>query len=140
MDEFADIAKSFKEGEEEYDSNEDREEYIKRMQAEGFLVVLPKPNEVFIDMDTDQQYNVFMLMIQVFMRDIGIVDYKVRPSKSGLPHRHALVTMPFDIQSDIERVAYQAAMGSDPLRESLTLVRIRRGDIHPTLFIEKEPW
>lgn len=31
----------------------------------------------------------------------------------------------------------EAALGSDPMRELLSSIRLMRGDVHPTLFVEK---
>lgn len=39
-------------------------------------------------------------------------------------------------QSTGQRIAWQAALGSDPVRELLSAIRHYKGDPHPTLFVE----
>lgn len=121
---------------EEYDPNEDREEYIKRMMVEGYRVVLPEPNEVFIDIDTEDDYQLFLDQFKLILRDIGVVNKREHTSRNGLPGRHITLTMAFAM-TDVERIALQSVLGSDPKRELLSMVRLIRGDKHPTLFVEK---
>jgi hypothetical protein len=120
----------------DYDSNVDRESYIVQMKIGGFFVIFPEPNELFIDIDTDDDYALYADQYKILIRDIGVVDNRESISRNGLPGRHVTITLPFEV-SDVERIAWQAALGSDPKRELLSMVRYQRGVKHPTLFVEK---
>lgn len=126
----------------DYNMNELRESFISRMKAEGYDIVYPAANELQIDIDSDEQYAVFKQAIACVNRnweEIGEVTYEEHPSKSGFPSRHITAKMPFDVEP-WQRIALQAALGSDPIRELLSATRMLRGDIHPTLFVELKPW
>lgn len=120
-----------------YDANEDREEYINRMIEEGYAIVLPFANELQIDMDTEEHHQMFLKQIVSLEKEYPEISYKVAPSRNGLPGRHATITMPFSMD-DLERIAWQSVLGSDPFREFMSMVRLKRGDIHPTLFVENK--
>lgn len=116
---------------------EDRKAFLMRMENEGFDVCYPENNELFIDLDTEEQYQVFLKQWESLMRFEYDWTYKVSPSKSGLPRRHIRVDTDIEL-SDAERIAWQAALGSDILRELLSLVRLDKQEINPTIFIEKK--
>lgn len=61
------------------------------------------------------------------------------PSKSGLPHRHITITFDFDL-TQWQRLAFQAALGSDTKRECLGCIMTLAGDEHPTLFLEHKEY
>lgn len=114
---------------------ESREEFIARMISQGFSVKYPASSELFIDIDNEQQLATFQANIKVLDQEFG-ASYIITPSKSQTPGRyHAVVTMKLDVTS-IERIALQAALGSDPLRELLSIFRIKRGIEPATIFIE----
>lgn len=124
----------------EYDVNERREDFMARMVAEGFVIVLPKPNELQIDIDTDEQFDNFIrasesLAMNWWLETPCVVE--THPSKSGLPSRHITITLPFDVDP-WQRIALQASLGSDPMRELLSSIRLMKGDVAPTLFVEQE--
>lgn len=52
------------------------------------------------------------------------------------PRYHARIEFPRTL-SDIERVAWQAALGSDPMRELLSLLRIEKAIAPATVFFER---
>lgn len=72
-----------------------------------------------------------------FCRNFGTTasDLLVTPSKSGGEKQHIRVFLPFNVEP-VERIALQAALGSDGVRELLSLRRVRGDDPHPTLFAE----
>lgn len=117
-------------------ANEDREAYIAEMKSLGFRIVIPKSNHLQIDIDTDAQFIIALAQIERLKKEYPDIRYFIRESRGGYPGRHITVRMPFDMD-DMERIAWQAALGSDPLRELLSLFRLKRGDEHPTLFVEK---
>jgi hypothetical protein len=121
---------------EEYNINEAREFYINRMTNEGYITVTPESNELFIDIDTDDDYSLFQDQYKMLVRDVGVVAMTENISRGGLPGRHIRIIMAFDM-TDAERIAWQASLGSDPKRELLSMMRLQRGDDYPTLFVEK---
>ena len=121
------------------DADEMREEFIARMEKEGFKVVIPEDDEIQIDIDCDAQYELFQRMyvrLRKEYEDVELISATI--SKGGLPGRHIVIRLPFDLESPAERIAFQAALGSDPMRELLSLFRARNGDSHPTLLVEKK--
>lgn len=114
-----------------------------------YEIVLPQQNELFIDYDVynvpDQFWRSMEILHEAFCQDRDYIDYVFTRSMSG--KLHAVVTIPtsslmistgFGWLSDIQRVAWQAAFGSDPNRESLSLMSIQRNLLNPTLLIEKK--
>lgn len=57
--------------------------------------------------------------------------YELHRSKSGTGN-HVIIHMPEALE-DLERVAWQAAFGSDGVREALNLLRIKRNIKNPVL-------
>lgn len=84
-------------------------------------LMIPKENELFLDIDTIRQSDV--LKEQLFILDENGINYEKKEliSKSG--NKHVIITLPFNV-SDSLRVAFQAALGSDPKRELLACLRI----------------
>lgn len=113
------------------------EHAFEKASDEGCVVVTPKNDEIFIDIDSDHQYKLFKSRLERFNRNVTdpLEIVKDNPSKSGLPRRHVVVKSPFEL-SHWSRVALQAALGSDGVRELLSCCRIVMGDKIPTLFIE----
>lgn len=116
-----------------------RMEVAQRQAAErGLVVTKPAVNELFIDIDNEESY-------AVFNANIGRVaaclpcEAEEWDSPSGRPgHRHILVTFaPSVVLTDIERIALQAVLGSDRVREVLSWQRAFKGVRCPTLFFEK---
>lgn len=117
---------------------EKREDYIKRCLAEGLVVVFPAENELQVDIDNELHYAVFQRALVSLRRNsevFGTWVFDEKPSRSGLPRRHITVTLPFPV-SAWQRIAMQAALGSDPLRELLSVGRMLHGDPSPTVFTE----
>lgn len=123
--------------EDAYDVNKAREVYLEECKAKGLKIVLPASNELQVDLDTEAHCQTFFEQIAVLQREYPETSFLLKPSKNGLPGRHATVTIPWEV-GDWERIAFQAALGSDPMRELLSAIRLLRGDIHPTLFVERE--
>lgn len=121
--------------------NQARDEYVARMVAEGNSVHYPGPCDLQIDIDDKTHLAAFEKSFLILRRDIldesgfDLREHLVLTvSKSGRGF-HARVVLPFPLD-DVSRIAYQAALGSDPVRELLSLTRVRRGDSFPTLLVE----
>lgn len=122
-----------------YNPDEERKAFIQRTKDEGFDVVIPKDNELQIDIDNDEQYAVFERAMHSLSRNevFSPLTYEEHPSRSGLPRRHITVTLPRNVDTPWMRIALQASLGSDPIRELISCIRLIRGDMAPTLFVEK---
>ena len=62
--------------------------------------------------------------------------FTVHESKGGNTHALVRLTIPMDIY---ERIAWQAAFGSDPKREALHLLSVSRGELNPILLFMSKP-
>lgn len=118
------------------DPNETREDYIARSKREGLLITFPAANELQIDLDNDTHRDAFERSFEIFNRELGGNFQMQRTrSKSGAGE-HIRIKLGFDL--DVwQRIAWQAALGSDPVRELLSCLRAWRGDAQPTLLAEK---
>ena len=116
------------------------ERVIAEAEGMGLIVDLPEDNELQIDIDSGTDMDRFRRSFEILKRELGIIDddVTITPSRNKVDGRHIRVRMGFDL-SPIQRIALQAACGSDPIRELLSLVRLFAGDEHPTLFLEKKP-
>jgi hypothetical protein len=122
-----------------------RQKWIDEVKAQGYRVIEPKDDELFIDIDTVGQLATFERNWPIFERDITAwfgeaPVYEKRVSDSGEPHVHIIVKLPFEIvgtDSNFERIAWQAALGSDPTRELISAFRVTRNTPYPIAFKEK---
>lgn len=121
---------------------EKREEYVARMEADGFSIRYPESNELLIDLDSEKALKEFTTRIIRVSHELEInqagmeLSYNVYPSKTE-GHYHVIVKMPFNLDEPFERVALQAVLGSDPVREMLSIFRIWLGDKYPSLLAMK---
>jgi hypothetical protein len=102
----------------------------------GLEVVLPKANELQIDIDTPEDREVFNHHFGILQKYEQAEIIRDEPSKSGGDKRHITVELGRDI-SNLERILLQSVLGSDRKREILSWVQYCNGDEHPTLFLEK---
>jgi len=109
---------------------------VKEAEANGLLVVYPEDNQLQIDIDSDRAFDIFLEMKTLLEKYFAVLDVVIGYSRSGAPKRHVTVTLDQPIDN-YQRVALQAIMGSDRVREFLSYVQHRNGDQHPILFIEK---
>lgn len=117
----------------------DRELYVEAEIAAGNRVVYPKENELLIDIDTENQYSLFKHQIEALEKNSVLCTILYDElSRGGYPGRHIIVKLDNSIDLDpVKRIAFQAALGSDPMRELLSLLRNENEDKFPTLFIEE---
>jgi hypothetical protein len=102
----------------------------------GLIVVTPKNNELFIDIDSDTDLAEFDRNYGIIDELFGIDEAVQTPSRNKKQGKHIVVTLAQPI-TPLERVLLQAILGSDRKREALSLWRIRNNDPNPTLFFEK---
>lgn len=100
-------------------------------------VVLPAEDELLIDIDSLEDYNYFILMVDKFSLHVNkVVRYWAEPSRSREAEHYHMYVKLTDRVNPQERILYQALLGSDRARELFSLVRYLNDDEHPTLFIE----
>lgn len=115
-----------------------RDAAITAATAKGCIVIEPKDNELFIDIDDEPSATHCIAGINRIKSRIKDLDYRQAPSPSGEPGRfHIVVTVPDRTFTQVERIAWQAALGSDRMRELNSLIDILDGDPLPTIFFEK---
>lgn len=118
----------------------DQRDYINRDPYEdcpaGCEVILPGPQEIQIDVDTEESYLECLERINS-LKDC--LDFKIivkdKESKSGHPHHHITIDMGIDL-TNWQRVALQAVLGSDPVRERLNAARLFTDNKYPIVFFE----
>lgn len=117
---------------------------INKLQDE-YEIVLPEGNQLQLDFDVDHIPNEFWDGVTILHNYLylltgnsyangGLLDAFSTNSSNG--NIHLTVTLPFNV-TELERVTWQAALGSDRLRELASMISIQRGILHPTLFIER---
>jgi hypothetical protein len=104
----------------------------------NLIVVFPSESELQLDLDTEHAFNIYLALKPIIEKYYGIKGEKVAPSRSGLPKRHVTVTL-YTRLTSYERIALQAILGSDRVRELLSAIQEMQGDQHPTLFLENRP-
>jgi hypothetical protein len=119
-----------------YSHEQIRQLYIDYMQGLGFKIVLPEQQELQIDIDSEEQFQHFLAQWQIVITQVEGWSYVVKESRSGFPKRHITVTTDISL-TVVERIAWQAVLGSDPKRELLSMMRYDAGVSNPTLFVEK---
>jgi len=103
----------------------------------GCIIVHPKDDELQIDINSDDDYERFRAALINLPEDF-VTSVNETISRSGLPHRHITVQVSFDGYTDLEKIAIQFMLGSDYLRESLSVLRDLYGVDKPTAFFEKQ--
>lgn len=113
-------------------------EALERAERDNLRVVLPAEDELLIDIDNSLDYEYFQQKARGTLDSFfGVESVKESPSMNGKPgHLHLIVKLKGKV-SEMERIALQAAIGSDRKRELLAVVRVLADDPHPSLFLEK---
>jgi hypothetical protein len=100
-------------------------------------VVTPKSDELFIDIDTEEDFKFFCLNVLTLQKHWPMVSFVWNPSKSGGEKKHITVMMPWPM-TELERVCLQACLGSDRKRELLSFISLNHEpSCKPTCFFEK---
>lgn len=93
----------------------------------------PAENELFLDIDTDEDYKILIHNADVLGNLVSGILTTI--SKSGLPHRHVVVTLSTHV-TQLERILLQACLGSDRKHELLSYLAALDGNAQPTVFFE----
>jgi len=86
-------------------------------------VIYPKPNELFIDIDSPENLKIFHKNLVILDRMSVTLGYKQYPSRTE-GHCHIIVNMFDDVKDEKERCLLQALLGSDQTKELLGYGRI----------------
>ena len=106
--------------------------------AKGLHVWRPAADEVYVDIDDTNAAKRFAMASKLLGEAIASI-YR-RSSPSGRHNReHVRVRLKRPMSSEYERVAWQAAFGSDLQREGLSLLALIRGGAGVSVFFEKTP-
>lgn len=107
--------------------------------AKGYSVKFPRPDELFIDIDDEFGMEMFKRGLEVLRSfKLGAKIVRQMPSLSGKPGRYHIVVSILEDLEPLERLVYQAALGSDPKRELLGIQHFKNGEKRPTIFFEKK--
>ena len=96
---------------------------------------LPADNELFVDIDSEDAWKQFEHVWPVMKKHYAM-RYKSTPSRSGLPKRHVVITLASDKHTLLEKIAMQAALGSDGRRETISIVRALAREDNVVVFFE----
>ena len=118
-------------------NNPNSQRAVDEAATNNLLVVFPSDRELQLDLDTEHAFNIYQEMLPLFNKYFGLVQVEVRPSRSGLPKRHVTLTT-YEPLTNYQRIAIQLALGSDRVREMLSIVQEHLKDPHPTLFLENK--
>lgn len=119
---------------ESYDFDIEAEEVAK---ARGLVVVLPQPNQLQIDIDSDELLSEFESRFETFQWREAFKPKKVDVKNSQHPgHYHVTITLSEDV-TEWQRLALQAALGDDPMRSYLNAMRAQFGVKNPSRLFEK---
>jgi hypothetical protein len=117
-----------------YDFDVDADKVAKE---KGLKVVLPEDNQLQIDLDTEEAFDEFNRRLDWFEFEKGAYTAESHFSNSGKPHRHITLTFKNVKFEEYQRIALQAALGSDIIREYLNCKRLWKGCKNPTRLFEK---
>lgn len=101
-----------------------------KAKQEGFDVRMPGPKEVFLDLDSDAELALYKKRRPFAERLLGCWEKERWRSKSGQGW-HVVVQCACDI-TPAQRIAIQAALGSDWKREIIGVLRLLNGVEEPT--------
>jgi len=121
--------------------DETRTQYLNRVEESGLRVVVPRENELQIDIDSEERLENHRKLLSLLSSRhswVPIDNIQMYPSRSGLPGKyHIVITLAHNLDP-WERIAWQAALGSDSIRELFSCIRMHYGEVVPVCFFEKE--
>jgi hypothetical protein len=117
------------------------EEFLRQAHFDDWQVVVATDKILMLDYDQRPYDGVlpehFYVALGIFDQVVGSNNYFVcSESKGGNTHCLVHMEKPMPI---VERIAWQAAFGSDPKREALHLLSVSRGELNPILLFMRKP-
>jgi len=108
-----------------------------KAERENLRIVYPTPNQLFIDIDSKEDYEFFKNQVNRFDEKYYISNLEDHPSKSGDPNKRHITITTERTWTELERLLMQACLGSDRKREFWGFCNIQAGEVS-TIFFEKE--
>ena len=103
--------------------------------AKGRDIIYPQKNELFIDIDDAESLRAYNRGFDHLSNFIQLKEIRKTKSAHKLNGWHIVVQVAGEL-SDLDRVALQACLGSDRIRELNGILRTWINDPNPTLFFE----
>jgi hypothetical protein len=97
--------------------------------------IVPTGKQIFIDIDGDDQYKQFKDrrdILDDYFEGLAEFSCKSYPSRSGLPHRHIIITFD-DALTVPEKLFLQSFLMSDPQRDIMSFIQYKNGDKNPII-------
>lgn len=111
----------------------------KRLTFDQLSLFVPNDEQLVLDLDTRRQFYQFIDGVKWMQRHTDLIQHVlVKPSGGGNLHALITLTKPMSVS---DRIALQATLGSDPLKEFLSIHRCHTGQENPiTLFVTNLEW
>ena len=90
------------------------------------------PSDLLLMTDPPENFHRIRAMLE---EQVGEVDYAVTRSRGGNVHVTITMREPMDI---VQRIAWHAIFGSDPIREAGHLHSVKRQELNPILLYERK--
>lgn len=103
---------------------------INEARQEGFVVEQSNDTTLLLDLDSEHAEAQFLRVLPIVDEHYGVKSVDRWASKSGNKHVKIVLHEPHDPGI---RFALQACLGSDGVREVLTLVQMRNGCVEPSV-------
>lgn len=110
------------------------DECIKDAREAGFEIITADQHTLLLDLDTEFAYKLYASRVTVLHEHYDVRKIEQWLSKSG-KNRHVRITMGESWDAPT-RYAFQAALGSDGMRELLALVQLRNGCDEPCILFK----
>lgn len=114
-------------------SQEETDFCIKQAEDAGFVVCRGAPDVLLLDLDSPEAVAQFERVFEAFARNFDFLGAERWKSKSGNTHIRIRLSKPWDIQT---RLVLQAALGSDGVKEMLTMLRVWNGIEEPSMLFQ----
>ena len=118
------------------------EEFLRQAHFDDWMVVVADDKTLMLDYD-QQSYDGMLpeqlyVTLGIFGDVFGYDNYYYESSASKGGNTHVVVHMKFALPI-VERIAWQAAFGSDLKREALHLLSVSLGELNPILLFMRKP-
>lgn len=118
------------------DVNSNQPEAIANAEAAGQTVVFSDSQTILLDLDNADSQFMYERVLPIIQRHIPITEDERWASKSGNLHVKLILAEPLPV---MERILIQSALGSDPVREFLTMLRVQEGNPNPSMLFRPTP-
>lgn len=120
------------------DYNRNYKESVVYARSKGLGVVVAAPEELFCDLDTEDDLNRFMVTATRLEKAGVLSAWKFITSKGG--RWHGIATLHSNTYTTYQKIALQAIMGSDRRRELSAFLAELHGEENPIRrFVVEEP-